>query len=191
MFQEIKLYPCCLSHMHRFSMPMKVTFVRCLIFTHWTLEYLSHMHGFPMSNNDIFLGCLIFTLWTLEFYTNMYRIVMPYKVTFVSSRIHFGHSNVSPICTDFVWATRPLLWVVWYSHSGHWYLFSHVDGRHEKTRSHAVTQSLTDDISWDCGNFLLVTLNISLYMFDILWRFWSERRCSDGFVETAVGHYFW
>ena len=21
--------------------------------------------------------------------------------------------------------------------------------------------------------------------------FWSERRCADGFVETAVGHYFW
>ena len=20
---------------------------------------------------------------------------------------------------------------------------------------------------------------------------WSERRCADGFVETAVGHYFW
>ena len=21
--------------------------------------------------------------------------------------------------------------------------------------------------------------------------FWSERRCADGFVESAVGHYFW
>jgi hypothetical protein len=20
---------------------------------------------------------------------------------------------------------------------------------------------------------------------------WSERRCADGFVESAVGHYFW
>ena len=55
----------------------------------------------------------------------------------------------------------------------HWYLFSHVDGTHEKTRSHAVTQSLTDEISWDCGNFLLATLNSSLCMFEILWRFQS------------------
>ena len=22
-------------------------------------------------------------------------------------------------------------------------------------------------------------------------HYWSERRCADGFVETAVGHYFW
>ena len=22
-------------------------------------------------------------------------------------------------------------------------------------------------------------------------NFWSERRCADGFVESAVGHYFW
>jgi hypothetical protein len=21
--------------------------------------------------------------------------------------------------------------------------------------------------------------------------YWSERRCADGFVESAVGHYFW
>ena len=26
---------------------------------------------------------------------------------------------------------------------------------------------------------------------EISFEFWSERRCADGFAETAVGHYFW
>ena len=31
---------------------------------------------------------------------------------------------------------------------------------------------------------------ISSSMSDIV-TYWSERRCADGFVESAVGHYFW
>ena len=38
---------------------------------------------------------------------------------------------------------------------------------------------------------LLVRAALCRWCLTAVGHYWSERRCADGFVESAVGHYFW
>ena len=40
-------------------------------------------------------------------------------------------------------------------------------------------------------NMNTCTFNALEYYTQQVCNNWSERRCADGFVERAVGHYFW
>ena len=44
---------------------------------------------------------------------------------------------------------------------------------------------------WDTTARVTVTTGTGVTGLGMEEDYWSERRCADGFVETAVGHYFW
>ena len=52
------------------------------MFTLWTLELLSHMNRFMMPGKVTFVTKLILTILTLELLSHMYRFMMLGKVTF-------------------------------------------------------------------------------------------------------------
>ena len=52
------------------------------MFILWTLEFSAHMNGFLMSNKVTFIRKLIITLWTLELDEHEHRSVL--SATFVT-----------------------------------------------------------------------------------------------------------
>jgi hypothetical protein len=84
-----------------------------------------HVYSLLMSNKVSFLSKLIITLCTLELLAHMYRFLMSNKIpSQLVWNSHSTHWNCWPICTDFWWVTRFVLWVNWLSQSRHWNVWS-------------------------------------------------------------------
>ena len=62
--------------------------------------------------------------------------------------------------------------------------------RHNPTRAKIVTEVETIEPT-EVERLLGAYIHQDMKWTEYLRNNWSERRCADGFVESAVGHYFW